>query len=86
MTDLTPEQIKYVTDMDARIRRIETRLCRLMLALDVDPNRSPDEQEGAMRPKNATPPLDYAPEPRDRWSQVREKLLSKFANNEELPR
>jgi hypothetical protein len=73
---------KRLDEMDARMKRIETRLCRLMIALDIDPNRGPDEPINAQQPvRRADPPKDY-PHP-DHSNESRPRgLLAVFAGKD----
>lgn len=43
-------------EMIARLTRLETRMCRLMIALGVNPNRAENEPVNHMAPE---PPTDY---------------------------
>mgnify|MGYP001026940087 CR=1 FL=1 len=77
---------RQMYEMDKRVRRIETRLCRLMLALGVEPTRGDNETPGDMQPDRVAP-RDYAPEPSDRWSTMKRKLMEQFtADNEKIVR
>lgn len=75
---------QQLEDMDSRIKRIETRLCRLMIALDVDPNRGPDEPANSPQPytRRTEPPRDYA-DTDDRGDETRGRgLFAVFAGKE----
>jgi len=51
--------VKRLNELEERTRRMETRLCKLMIALDVDPNGSPADTSSEFEP---TLPRDYPAE------------------------
>ena len=53
MTDQEAQALAVINDIDARLKRIETRLCKLMLYMNVDP--SPNDGYVKPEPK----PINY---------------------------